>query len=43
LGRVGTPKAIDALRKSAGERDIIVRNAVARALRGGNGSAAEAE
>ena len=35
LGRVGTPKAIEALQQSAGERDIIVRNAVSRALRGG--------
>ena len=35
LGRVGTPKAVAALQKSAGEREIIVRNAVGRALRGG--------
>ena len=35
LGRVGTPKAMDTLRKSAAEKDIIVRNAVSRALRGG--------
>jgi len=35
LGRVGTPKALEALQKSAGERDVIVRNAVGRALRGG--------
>ena len=34
LGRVGTPKAIDALRKAQGEKDIVVRNAVNRALRG---------
>jgi hypothetical protein len=34
LGRVGTPKAIDALRKAATEKDIVVRNAVSRALRG---------
>ena len=35
LGRIGTPKAVAALQKSAGEREIIVRNAVGRALRGG--------
>jgi hypothetical protein len=34
LGRVGTDKAVAALRKAAVERDVIVRNAVARALRG---------
>jgi len=33
LGRVGTPKAIDTLRKAATEKDIVVRNAVSRALR----------
>ena len=38
LGRVGTPKAIEALQKSAAERDVIVRNAVGRALRGGTSS-----
>ena len=36
LTSYGTQKAIEALRKSAGERDVIVRNAVARALRGGS-------
>jgi HEAT repeat protein len=35
LGRIGTSGAQDALRKSATEKDVIVRNAVARALRGG--------
>lgn len=35
LGRVGSAKAIDALRKASGEKDVIVRNAVTRALRGG--------
>lgn len=35
LGRVGTEGAFDALRKSATEKDIVVRNAVTRALRGG--------
>jgi hypothetical protein len=34
LGRIGTRKAVDALRKSAGEKDIVVRNGVSRALRG---------
>jgi hypothetical protein len=34
LGRVGTDKAVAALRKAAVEKDVIVRNAVARALRG---------
>jgi HEAT repeat protein len=34
LGRVKTPKAIDSLRKSSEEKDIVVRNAVNKALRG---------
>jgi hypothetical protein len=34
LGRVGTSKAIETLRKAATEKDIVVRNAVSRALRG---------
>ena len=34
LGHVNTPAALEALRKAAGEKDVIVRNAVARALRG---------
>lgn len=34
LARVGTPKAIESLRKASMEKDIVVRNAVARALRG---------
>lgn len=34
LGRIGTPRALEALRKSAGEKDIVVRNAVSRAMRG---------
>jgi len=37
LGRVGTPNATEALRKAAGEKDIVVRNAVTRALRGSGG------
>jgi hypothetical protein len=35
LGRVGTPRAQDALQKSAAEKDVVVRTAVNRALRGG--------
>ncbi len=34
LGKVGSSKAAESLRKAAGEKDVIVRNAVARALRG---------
>ncbi|MEP6621431.1 MAG: HEAT repeat domain-containing protein [bacterium] len=34
LGRIHTPTAIDALRKAANEKDVVVRNAVSRALRG---------
>jgi hypothetical protein len=34
LGRVGTPGAQAALRQSANEKDVVVRNAVSRALRG---------
>ena len=34
LGRIGTDKRVDALRKAAGEKDVVVRNAVdARAAR----------
>lgn len=35
LGRIGTPKALEALRKASGEKDVVVRNAVGRALRAG--------
>ena len=35
LGRVGTPKAQASLQKAAGEKDIIVRTAVNRALKVG--------
>lgn len=35
LGRVGTDSARESLRTAAGEKDAVVRNAVARALRGG--------
>jgi HEAT repeat protein len=34
LGRIGSAKAMDSLRKAAGEKDVVVRNAVSRALRG---------
>jgi hypothetical protein len=34
LGRVGTPDAQAALRQAANEKDVVVRTAVARALRG---------
>jgi hypothetical protein len=34
LGRVGTAEAQTALRQAANEKDVVVRNAVARALRG---------
>jgi len=34
LGRVGTTRAQDALRRASSEKDVIVRNAVNRALRG---------
>jgi HEAT repeat protein len=34
LGRVGTANAAAALRKSAQEKDVVVRNAVTKALRG---------
>ncbi len=34
LGKVGSSKAAESLRKSANEKDVIVRNAVGRALRG---------
>ena len=36
LGRVNSPRAQDALRRAANEKDVIVRNAVNRALRGGS-------
>jgi FOG: HEAT repeat len=34
LGRIGTPGAVESLRRAANEKDVVVRNAVARALRG---------
>ena len=39
LGRIGSPAALEALRKAAGEKDVLVRNAVTRALRGQSGTA----
>jgi HEAT repeat protein len=35
LGRVGSPRAQEVLRRASSEKDVIVRNAVNRALRGG--------
>lgn len=35
LGKAGTPLAMQALQRAAGDGEIIVRNAVSRALRGG--------
>src|SRR5262249_12612549 len=35
LGRIGTDKATESLRKAANEKEVIVRNAVSKALRGG--------
>jgi HEAT repeat protein len=36
LGRIGTDKAAESLRRAADEKDVVVRNAVNKALRGGN-------
>lgn len=35
LGRLGSERALDAVRKAAGDKEIIVRSAASRALRGG--------
>lgn len=35
LGRVGSERAFEALRRASSEKDVVVRNAVNRALRGG--------
>ena len=35
LGKINTPKANDALRKAASEKDVMVRNAVSKAIRSG--------
>jgi HEAT repeat protein len=37
LGKINSPKAMDSLNRAAGEKDVIVRNAVSRAIRGGTG------
>ena len=34
LGKIGSQKALDSLNKAAGDKDVIVRNAVTRAIRG---------
>jgi hypothetical protein len=34
LGRIATPKALESLQRAGTEKDIVVRNAVTRALRG---------
>jgi len=33
LGRIGTARALESLRKASAEKDVVVRNAVSRALR----------
>ena len=35
LGKINSAKAMDSLNRAAGEKDVIVRNAVSRAIRGG--------
>ncbi|HET9635974.1 MAG TPA: HEAT repeat domain-containing protein [Gemmatimonadaceae bacterium] len=35
LGKINTPKASEALRKAASEKDVMVRNAVSKAIRSG--------
>jgi HEAT repeats len=35
LGRIGTPRAREALERATGAKEVLVRNAVSRALRGG--------
>lgn len=36
LGRIGTARSLAALQKAAGEKDVVVRNAVSRALKVGS-------
>ncbi len=36
LGKINSAKAADSLNKAVGEKDVIVRNAVSRAIRGGS-------
>lgn len=38
LGKIGSQRALDSLNKAAGDKEIIVRNAVTRAIRGGSSS-----
>jgi hypothetical protein len=35
LGKINSTKATESLNRAAGEKDVIVRNAVSRAIRGG--------
>jgi len=35
LGKINTPKASDSLSRATGEKDVMVRNAVSKAIRGG--------
>jgi HEAT repeat protein len=37
LGKVNSAKAMESLNRASGEKDVIVRNAVSRAIRGGTG------
>jgi HEAT repeat protein len=37
LGRIGTEKALSSLRRATTEKDVVVRNAVNKAMRGGTG------
>jgi hypothetical protein len=36
LGKINSPKATESLQRATGEKDVIVRNAVSKAIRGGN-------
>jgi len=36
LGRINTPRAQESLRRATSEKDVVVRNAASRALRGGS-------
>jgi hypothetical protein len=38
LGKIGTPKAFEALQKAGDDKEIVVRSAVSRVLRGGAGA-----
>jgi HEAT repeat protein len=37
LGKINSAKAMESLNRASGEKDVIVRNAVSRAIRGGTG------